>query len=399
MIGGYVVRDPDLPAFAGPLPVRPTQHRHCQLEANWRRRRPHHGPDVAGAARPSARTASAASTHVARPAPSTGSSAERLGNLGDHEHRQLDQPLAVTPPPGDTDRLFVVEQAGRVRLRSGAARPPPSSTSRAWSRPRRRAGPALVRVRARLRRPAGASSSTTPTPAATSSSRSTGARRRPRPRGPRHAPRRPDHRARPADEPQRRPAPVRPRRLPLPSTGDGGRRNDLHDDAQSLARCWASCCASTSACAGAALPPARDIAPGLRTKVQGAASACCACAAWWPTRAAARAARRGRSAGCACGKREYRAAPSVRSRAAANKRVSVKVPLGRKARGRAPARRGDTARSGSAGPPCPRRHRQPLELVAGAAQAWSRQALASSARRRSRKARSAGLAASSRARR
>ena len=53
----------------------------------------------------------------------------RLGQSGTTLTTQsigsFDQPVAVAAPPGDRDRLFVVEKAGRVRLRGGAS----SSTS------------------------------------------------------------------------------------------------------------------------------------------------------------------------------------------------------------------------------------------------------------------------------
>ena len=110
---------------------------------------------------------------------------------------------------------------------------------------RRRAGPALGRLRPRLRRLGSALRRTTPTPTATSASSSTVAHRR-------AADRRPGQRARAAGDrglrlqPQRRPAPLRPRRPALrraPETAGGS--GDPERTAQDPTARSASSCGST----------------------------------------------------------------------------------------------------------------------------------------------------------
>ena len=78
------------------------------------------------------------------PGGAAGRAAARIGNF--------DQPLYVTAPPGDARRLFVVEQAGRIRVvRNGQTLAEPFLDSARQVTSRRRAGPAAARVRARLR--------------------------------------------------------------------------------------------------------------------------------------------------------------------------------------------------------------------------------------------------------
>jgi glucose/arabinose dehydrogenase len=114
VIGGYVVRDPDLPAFAGRYLFGRLNTGIYQLEAN-------------GSATKQANVAALSAfgedgvghlyvTSLTGPVYrlSQNGSALATSSIGNFE-----QPLAVAAPPGDTTRLFVVQKTGIVKLRTG----------------------------------------------------------------------------------------------------------------------------------------------------------------------------------------------------------------------------------------------------------------------------------------
>ena len=114
VIGGYVVRDPDLPAFAGRYLFGRLNTGIYQLEAN-------------GSATQKANVAALSAFgedgvgHLY--ATSLTGPVYRLSqdgsNLVTTSIGSFDQPLAVTAPTGETDRLFVVQKTGIVKLRTG----------------------------------------------------------------------------------------------------------------------------------------------------------------------------------------------------------------------------------------------------------------------------------------
>ena len=132
-------------------------------------------------------------------------------------------PVYVTAPLGDTSRVFVVQQAGTIALvKGGATSTFLDITSKVAVR--RRARPALDGLRAWTTRRAACSTSITRRSSPTRPDHHRGAPRRPRePRQGGPVLRAPagHHPARPAGQPQRRPAAVRPRRgrsTPAPAT-------------------------------------------------------------------------------------------------------------------------------------------------------------------------------------
>ena len=114
VIGGYVVRDPDLPAFAGRYLFGRLNTGIYQLEAN-------------GSATQKANVAALSAFgedgvgHLY--ATSLTGPVYRLSQNGSNlvttSIGSFDQPLAVTAPTGETDRLFVVQKTGIVKLRTG----------------------------------------------------------------------------------------------------------------------------------------------------------------------------------------------------------------------------------------------------------------------------------------
>lgn len=119
VIGGYVVRDPALPSFAGRyLFGRFDSGNLVTL-----------GPGAAPPAKPTGLDVPNVSGfgedgagHLY--ATSLAGEVYRLGESGGALTKTsigtFDQPVAVAAPPGDPDRLFVVEQPGRVQLRTPA---------------------------------------------------------------------------------------------------------------------------------------------------------------------------------------------------------------------------------------------------------------------------------------
>ena len=188
----------------------------------------------------------------------------------------------------------------------------------------------------------------------------------PEPSGPRHPAPRAGDRALVGVEPQRRPAPVRPRRLPL--RRHRRRRRQQRPPRQRpepAAPGWASCCASipTWCAGGGPLPRARDIRPpALRTAIParqrvlrlGGVVGYSRCSERCTVSASARVLVGGRAYG----------SQGAHGRRAAT-RVRLKVRLTRRARralgGRAAARRAPRGAPGAAGS---RRRRQPLEARA-----------------------------------
>ena len=214
VIGGYVVRDPSLTGLVGRYLYADFNSGQVRsLGADLRPRRPRHrlslrrlgafGEDGAGHLYVTAQDAGAVYRLWQAPARRRWRASQVAGTSCPHLRDRAARA---------TRRLFVAEQAGRVRERRAA---PCSSTSADLVRGRRRGGPALDRGRRPTTPPAAASTSSTPTTAG-----DIRIDEYPRSADPDRA--RPEQPARcsPSStrrgEPQRRPAPVRPRRLPLP---------------------------------------------------------------------------------------------------------------------------------------------------------------------------------------
>ena len=238
MIGGYVVRDPALPALRRPLPVRPLDNGdHPLAGANAR-------PPTTDTGLTSRRVGLRGGRHRAT---STSNLAPRRGLPARAERRQpdhdaasatFDQPLAGSRPrPGDTDAAVRRREDRQGQLIAhGAVRPTPSSTSRASCQHGRRAGPARRSPSRPTTRPAAGSSSLHEQGQRPPARRVQAHRRRSRRRRPGHAPPDAHHPARPGRQPQRRPAPVRARRRAStcrPATA--APRTTRRSDAQNLA--------------------------------------------------------------------------------------------------------------------------------------------------------------------
>jgi glucose/arabinose dehydrogenase len=114
VIGGYVVRDPDLPAFAGRYLFGRLNTGIYQLEAN-------------GSATQKANVAALSAFGEDGVGHLYGTSltgpvyrlSQNGSNLVTTSIGSFNQPLAVTAPTGETDRLFVVQKTGIVKLRTG----------------------------------------------------------------------------------------------------------------------------------------------------------------------------------------------------------------------------------------------------------------------------------------
>jgi glucose/arabinose dehydrogenase len=119
VIGGYVVRDPALPSFAG-------DYLYAQFDTGLYTL----GPGASGSPQLADGDPVAVSslgedglgglyaTSLAGPVYRI---VEQSGDLDAQEIGSFDQPLAVVSPPGEATRLFVVEKPGRVMLRSGGS--------------------------------------------------------------------------------------------------------------------------------------------------------------------------------------------------------------------------------------------------------------------------------------
>jgi glucose/arabinose dehydrogenase len=114
VIGGYVVRDPSLPAFAG-------RYLFGQFSTGVRRLEPGGTATtlasltgVSGFGEDGAAHLYVASLNGPVYRLTQNGSALALSSIGN-----FTQPLAVAAAPGDTNRLFVVEQSGHVMLRQG----------------------------------------------------------------------------------------------------------------------------------------------------------------------------------------------------------------------------------------------------------------------------------------
>jgi hypothetical protein len=114
VIGGYVVRDPDLSAFTGRYLFARLNSGIYRLEPNGSATQVSNVSGVAGFGEDGVGHLYAASLNgpVYRLGQSgSGLTTTSIGNFT--------QPLGVAAAPGDTQRLFVVQQGGLVRLRSG----------------------------------------------------------------------------------------------------------------------------------------------------------------------------------------------------------------------------------------------------------------------------------------
>jgi glucose/arabinose dehydrogenase len=114
VVGGYVVRDPSLPAFAGRYLFGRFDTGVFRLESNGT------ATALAGAAALSAfgedGTGRLYATSLAGPVYRLVQNGSALGlsSIG-----TFDRPLAVAAAPGDTERLFIVEKGGVVKVRTG----------------------------------------------------------------------------------------------------------------------------------------------------------------------------------------------------------------------------------------------------------------------------------------
>jgi glucose/arabinose dehydrogenase len=117
VIGGYVSRAPSLPAFTG-------HYLYAQFTNGIYDLGPQASQDPVKRADAAAISGFGEDGVGNLYATSLNGPVYRLGQSGTTLTTQsigsFNQPVAVAAPPGDRDRLFVVEKAGRVRLRGGA---------------------------------------------------------------------------------------------------------------------------------------------------------------------------------------------------------------------------------------------------------------------------------------
>jgi glucose/arabinose dehydrogenase len=114
VIGGYVVRDPSLPAFAGRYLFGRLNSGIYELEANGAATHLLDVPGVSSFGEDGTGHLYVTSLDgpVSRLAQNGSSlTATSIGNFS--------QPLGIAAAPGDTERLFVVERTGKVRVRTG----------------------------------------------------------------------------------------------------------------------------------------------------------------------------------------------------------------------------------------------------------------------------------------
>jgi glucose/arabinose dehydrogenase len=117
VIGGYVVRDPTLPSFQG-------QYLFGRFQTGIRRLGPGAtGPEQATGANVTSVSGLGEDGLGRLYAVSLGGGVYRLqeqgGSLTASSIGSFTQPVAVAAPPGDSERLFIVEKPGRVQLRTG----------------------------------------------------------------------------------------------------------------------------------------------------------------------------------------------------------------------------------------------------------------------------------------
>ena len=114
VIGGYVVRDPSLPAFAGRYLFARLNSGIYELEANGSATHLLDVPGVSGFGEDGTGHLYVTSLNGA---------VSRLGQNGSTltatSIGSFSQPLGVAAAPGDTERLFVVEKTGKIRVRTG----------------------------------------------------------------------------------------------------------------------------------------------------------------------------------------------------------------------------------------------------------------------------------------
>jgi glucose/arabinose dehydrogenase len=115
VIGGYVVRDPALPAFAGRYLFSQLTTGIRRLEANGTATTVSTTNGVVGFGEDGAGHLYAASLN----GPVYRLTQNGSGGLTPTSIGNFDQPLDVASAPGDTNRLFITEQTGHVRIRQG----------------------------------------------------------------------------------------------------------------------------------------------------------------------------------------------------------------------------------------------------------------------------------------
>ena len=115
VIGGFVVRDPALPAFAGRYLFAQFSTGIRRLEANGTATTLVNGTGFSGFGEDGAGHLFVASLNgaVSR-LTQNGSGGLALSSIGN-----FDQPLDVSAAPGDNNRLFITEKTGHVRIRQG----------------------------------------------------------------------------------------------------------------------------------------------------------------------------------------------------------------------------------------------------------------------------------------
>jgi glucose/arabinose dehydrogenase len=114
VIGGYVVRDPDLPAFAGRYLFGKFNTGIYQLEASGTATHKTNVASVSGLGEDGTGHLYVTSLNGPVYRLTQNGSALATASIGNFA-----APVAVAAAPGDTERLFVVEKAGRVKVRTG----------------------------------------------------------------------------------------------------------------------------------------------------------------------------------------------------------------------------------------------------------------------------------------
>src|SRR3954453_4695124 len=114
VVGGYVGRDPTLPAFAGRYLFGRLNTGVYRLESGGTATKVADGSGIAGFGEDGAGHLFVASLNGPVYRLTQSGSSLALSSIGN-----FTQPLAVAAAPGDTNRLFVVEQSGHVMLRQG----------------------------------------------------------------------------------------------------------------------------------------------------------------------------------------------------------------------------------------------------------------------------------------